>query len=431
MSNNDFVALLGAGASRGAGIPLASELTRCALEALEQQPGIVPNDQHIANALNFVVAAIQLHDSRNGLPVTQLVGIEQLVSAVELLKDRRSLEVAPFVRDWDPSVQTFDTRRQDSSRSHLYRELERGIQELAVPDATRFRVPTYGTRSGVLERPLESLLANVLHGGNQDVFRGLYHWLKARVVEDVRIKPEADVGYLLPLLLAARDGAGVIGTLNYDLTVETCARRNNIALNRFVDSWEDTGALGEVPDSIPFLKLHGSVDWVSTDPDSLRVKVEGDDSDIQGAPALVYGQREKLRSDGPFLQLIERWRSELARTKHLIVAGYSFGDEHVNALIRRWLKTKHDGVLIVIDPGYPDLTHAQWRVSNPRIELWGHYGKDAKRWNAELNNLEDLPQRMFVRREGLEEALRSWKSSGLDALACDVNLQELEQQSGT
>ncbi|MFE4833727.1 SIR2 family protein [Arthrobacter sp. NPDC056691] len=431
MSTNDFVALLGAGASRGAGIPLASELTRCALEALDQQPGLVSNDYHIANALNFVVAAIQLHDSRNGLPVSQLVGIERLVSAVELLKDRRSLEVAPFVREWDPSVETFDTRRQTSSRSNRYRDVERGILQLIEPDSTRFRVPRFGTRSGVLERPFESLLADVLHRGSQDVFRSLYHWLRMRVVEDVRVKSEADVDYLLPLLRAARGGAGVIGTLNYDLTVETCARRNNISLNRFVDAWEETGALSEAPDCIPFLKLHGSVDWVSTDPDSLRVKGEGEDSDIQGTPALVYGQREKLRSDGPFLQLIERWRSELAKTQHLIVAGYSFGDEHVNALIRRWLKTKHDGVLIVVDPGYPNLIEAQRRVNNPRLELWRDYGKDAKRWNSETNVSENLPQRMFVRREGLEDALRSWESSGLDALASDMNLQELKQQTGT
>lgn len=87
--------------------------------------------------------------------------------------------------------------------------------------------------------------------------------------------------------------------------------------------------------------------------------------------------------------------------------GYSFGDEHVNALIRRWLKTNHDGVLIVIDPGYANLTLAPWRVSNPRLELWRDYGKDAKRWDAERNDWKNLPQRMFVRREGLEDALRS------------------------
>ncbi|WP_332761017.1 SIR2 family protein [Pseudarthrobacter sp.] len=353
------------------------------------------------------------------------------MSAVELLKDRRSLEVAPFVRDWDPSVQTFDTRRQNSSRSRLYDELERGILELTVPDSKRFRVPTYGAKSGVLERPFESLLADVLYQGSQDVFRSLYTWLRARVVEDVRVKPEANVNYLLPLLLAARSGAGVIGTLNYDLTVEICARNNDIALNRFVDSWEDTGALSEAPDCIPFLKLHGSVDWISTDPDSLHVRSEGDDSNIQGSPALVYGQREKLRSDGPFLQLIERWRSALARTKRLVVAGYSFGDEHVNALIRRWLKTKHDGVLVVIDPGYPDLSEAPLRTNNPRLELWRDYGKDAKQWDSEMNVWRNVSQRIFVRREGLEEALHSWRSSGLDALASDVNLQELEQPRGT
>ncbi|MCY1231336.1 SIR2-like domain protein [compost metagenome] len=428
VSNNEFVALLGAGASRRAGIPLASELTRCALEALEQQPGLVSNDYHIANALNFVVAAIQLHDSRNGLPVSQLVGIERLVSAVELLKDRRLLEVAPFVREWDPSVQTFDTRRQSSSRSYLYRDVERGILQLTEPDSTRFRVPTFGTRSGTLERPFERLFADVLHRGSQDVFRSLYDWLRARVVEDVRVKSEADVDYLLPLLAAARGGAGVIGSLNYDLTVETCARQNNFALNRFVDSWEETGALTEAPESIPFLKLHGSVDWVSTDPDSLCVRIEGADSNLQGMPALVYGQREKLRSDGPFLQLIERWRAELARTKHLVVAGYSFGDEHVNALIRRWLRTKPDGVLIVIDPGYPIISDGQWNASNPRVDLWQKYGKNAKRWNSETNVSENLPQRMFVRREGLEEALPQWESHGLAALASDFNLPELEKQ---
>lgn len=49
------------------------------------------------------------------------------------------------------------------------------------------------------------------------------------------------------------------------------------------------------------------------------------------------GDREKLATHGPTLALNFAACEALARATHLAVIGYSFGDAHINAIIRDWL----------------------------------------------------------------------------------------------
>lgn len=420
MKSSEFVALLGAGASRSAGIPLAAELTTCALEAVRGRffnPSGVSSEK-LSLALHFVVASIQLHDARDGVPVTQAVGIERLVSAVELLKDRDELEVTPFVREWDPSVESLDTAKRPSFGSLRYREIEDAVVKLVSGNR--------GPQRGAIERPLKELLKDVNDAGQRVVFSALHDWLRSRVVQDVSLADDASVGYLLPLLHAAHKESGTLATLNYDLSIETCARNSGVPLNRFVDSWEATGILGESSDAVPLLKLHGSIDWISRGPDGLRIAEPG--ADLGGSrPALVYGQREKLRSEGPFLQLIERWRAELANCDRLIVGGYSFGDEHVNSIIRRWLIHRKDAQLVVIDPGFPRVDGFYPSNSDPRIDIWRTHGRVAV---ASASSIVDSPPdspapRVFVRRQGLMEALSGVEINGVISLFCNFGLDEV------
>jgi hypothetical protein len=53
-------------------------------------------------------------------------------------------------------------------------------------------------------------------------------------------------------------------------------------------------------------------------------------------PAVVFGEAGKLRSEGPFLELLLAWAAALKRAANLLVVGYSFRDQHVNELIARW-----------------------------------------------------------------------------------------------
>jgi hypothetical protein len=79
--------LLGAGASADAGLPMARELTQRALTAAGSRA--VRRDANGA-VLQFVAAAMQLSDVRQGGSAMELPDIERLVSAVRML--RRSAE---------------------------------------------------------------------------------------------------------------------------------------------------------------------------------------------------------------------------------------------------------------------------------------------------------------------------------------------------
>lgn len=90
------VYLLGAGASVPAGLPTAMGLTDRAVQAANALGGF-DLYQH-GRSLNFVLAAMRLHDVRTNEGDYPPAGIERLVSAVELLAHRSDLEVAPFVQ---------------------------------------------------------------------------------------------------------------------------------------------------------------------------------------------------------------------------------------------------------------------------------------------------------------------------------------------
>jgi hypothetical protein len=75
---------------------------------------------------------------------------------------------------------------------------------------------------------------------------------------------------------------------------------------------------------------------------------------MQGSPALIYGQRDKLRADGPFLQLLDEFRTTLWGAGRLLVVGYGFRDPHINILLERWLSIDKQRQLLSIDPLFKD-----------------------------------------------------------------------------
>lgn len=79
-------------------------------------------------ALNYVVAALQLHDSRRGARLADGIGIERLVSAVELLSSRDTIEIAPFIHEWDASVSALESTRAYVD-ARLVRKLHQAVQE--------------------------------------------------------------------------------------------------------------------------------------------------------------------------------------------------------------------------------------------------------------------------------------------------------------
>lgn len=416
-----LVYLLGAGASVPAGLPTAMGLTNSATQAANALGGL-DLYQH-GRSLNFVLAAMRLHDVRTNEDAPPVIGIERLVSAVELLAHRSELEVAPFIQNWDPLVDALELG--DSSSSSATRSFARSVSSASVLPGRR-RDSALNQAAVQLEQAIRDLARPI----TTPSFRYLHTWLTRRLVMDLVVSDESRTSYLTSLLQAAQDEDAVITTLNYDLTVEICARTTGIPVNRMINNWSNTGALDEDGDGIPYLKLHGSVDWTTTDGDDLQVGGQGESQRI---PALVYGQREKLRSTGPFLQLLESFRRRLASADRLIVSGYSFGDEHVNAIIRRWMLTKPDGKLLVVDPGFPDL----YGYGVPQLDLWHQFGAGEKRpvrtfnsgpTRTEVERYVPAAKRMFVRREGIAE-FAALLEKGSKGLFVDAGLSPRERDT--
>ena len=103
------------------------------------------------------------------------------------------------------------------------------------------------------------------------------------------------------------------------------------------------------------LKLHGSVDWTyhivpRSSRTPLRSKVVG--ACVAGKrnrePAIIFGQGNKLTAKGPFLRLFRVFQERLERSKHMVIIGYSFRDEHINEIITQWMNADERRTLTVV-----------------------------------------------------------------------------------
>lgn len=82
-------------------------------------------------------------------------------------------------------------------------------------------------------------------------------------------------------------------------------------------------------------------------------------------PAVIFGQRNKLTAEGPFLDLLRQFQNELENCDLLTVIGYSLRDEHVNTYVSKWLNETIDHKLRIVDPSFGNTEIAYVReISN-------------------------------------------------------------------
>lgn len=156
-----------------------------------------------------------------------------------------------------------------------------------------------------------------------------------------------------------------VATLNYDLTIETAAAQQGVEYSLGLDDWAAGGEVGFGSHGIRLNKLHGSIDWrrVEWRPDctgeqfgvARSVVTFGADGPMHSTdvPFLVFGRREKLRPEGPSLELLGDFRARLHAARALVVVGYSFADRHINELISRWASSESNRLLVIVDPFFP------------------------------------------------------------------------------
>nr|WP_154923552.1 SIR2 family protein [Microbacterium testaceum] len=381
-SQDRIVVLLGAGASADAGLPLTSGLARLVVERAndldKKRRQLPPGPPGFVTALNAVYASMVGHQGQRGSNPLTAVNIETLISAVRLLQDRDHHEVAPFVSAWSAALSDFpSTDLPSESGRKIADAIGRGMLDGHSDYGAIAEHVAIIARAALrpdLSRPFREAEQFVLHS-----------------LVDI-LSAFDDVDYLTPLVDLARtqkDGLDVI-TLNYDLTVERAATEHGVEVARGIEDWQPGAPIDLPPRQgvLNLLKLHGSLDWRREHPElgvspllappRLRViepQTTTDDARVEDLPWIVVGDREKLATDGPTLALLFAAGSALQRGTHLAVVGYSFGDAHINAMIRDWLAADPRRTISVLDKQWE--RRSSWeRAEDFKTVLINAYGRD-------------------------------------------------------
>lgn len=336
---NAEMLLLGAGASKEAGIPDAKGM---ALEIIKKFNSDSRFEQEAA-VLNFVnerlIAAARMSTSD---PSIDCVDVEELYNAILLLSERDKLEIFPFVESWHPDLSKI-----------------KDLDELLWSIMLR------------MEMMLEELT----------------------LIEDGK-----KLDYLKPILnLAKRHKRLFIATLNYDNGIELLSRVGGISCDTGIESWTKKGVFEFPNDGIELIKLHGSNYWfwskgVRTYDERLphskiRFKSHFDEklptSILVETPMVIFGQRNKLTAEGPFLDLLKQFDEQLQQTEILTVVGYSFRDPHINFYISKFLN-RYGGKIRIVDPSFEtsDVEYVKYlrdlQKNRPdQIEIIKKYAGDA------------------------------------------------------
>lgn len=293
------VVLLGAGASVDAGLPTSLELH-------EQLTKTLP--QLYSNLAKLVFAEGEDIDPERLFRVLEFLHV---VETGGRPYDRRpvtdSPDVARLVKSWDSSIEEYLEYQKDTVRG----------------------------------------------GSTGRVIDGLW-----KALADIFLIPmligERQLGYLLQLVSAMR--GQTIVTLNYDNAIE-------VAMSQaFAFSLDDdprprpTQPWFESNRSLRLIRLHGSLQWrrerrtgdvrvLSSDEvaNFTRDGVADWDGDT---PGVIFGGGNKLRPDGPYLDLYYEFRAALAEARQVVVIGYSFRDAHVNEALRRWFLSAQEGSVL-------------------------------------------------------------------------------------
>lgn len=370
-ARSDRVAvILGAGASADANLKLTADLAKAIVEEANAPRRLLASDRDWIQALNAVYAGMVNYQTiHGGNPLTS-VNIEMLISAIRLLRERDSLEIAPFVGSWSAGISDF------TSTSLPLKLTDRLVSSLGK---SMLDVSGRVSEQLNLSKLLIDTIQSATHPDLKKPLEEAEHFVLTTLLQ--LLGKHGDVEYLQPLIDLAKSQHGGLDvlTLNYDLTVESAAS-GQIDLVRGVESWSPGEALQIPPNdgTLNLIKLHGSLDWRlrgvgdTEDPRltgrGIRVLSETEMNDLgarDSEPWIVVGTRDKLGTDGPTLELNFVARSALRRASRLVIVGYSFHDDHVNNMIRDWLSSDVKRTISVVDKYFPSY---RYRYENPEDE---------------------------------------------------------------
>jgi hypothetical protein len=187
--------------------------------------------------------------------------------------------------------------------------------------------------------------------------------------------------YFAPLIEQGRKSKITIATINYDNCIERKAEDMGVPCFTGlvhptvgeVGGWNVDGTFPELDNGIDLIKLHGSTTWLWYTPqedilgfktriilelsdDGMRQMVarikSGSVSDeaVSRQLAVIFGGHNKLTVEGPFLDLLTKFKAKLKKHRELVVIGYSFRDPHINYSIIQWLEGDRNRRIHIVEP---------------------------------------------------------------------------------
>jgi len=361
------VVLLGAGASVEAGIKDASNMTQQFAELFARDLAL----RRQSHALHYVIGGLMLQKGAKGESPYDGINIEDVFNAMNMLAARELFEAAPFVMGWHPVVEEIHpVVKQDVS---VTTQSVNSFAARNIDDAIRQMIQNkFGHRSvgqeirEMIENSLRHLSISVSQGGERSgggqVFRATCDTMIRKLISLVWLDDDKRdvVEYLRPLVRHAHRNNVSIATLNYDNTIELAAAAEGARV--FEEMGEVLSSEEEVDQAakgyVHLLKLHGSIDWYSLPPGSndglpatqIRRANREEMLKPRYMPAVIFGQRNKLTAEGPYLRLLSSFRDSLAEADSITVIGYSFRDPHVNEFIATWFNAVPTRSITVVTP---------------------------------------------------------------------------------
>ena len=245
--------------------------------------------------------------------------------------------------------------------------------------------------------------------------------IEASIMSADSLRRETAINKLVLFLMSFASRTGTrdrlnIFTTNYDRLIEAGADVAGLRLiDRFVGAlspifrssrmdvdmhYNPPGIRGEpryLEGVARFTKLHGSLDWINVGEDIRRIGLpfgaktiqpflETAGFDASYSSLMIYPNSAKDRESAeyPYVELFRDFASALCRPNSTLVTyGYSFGDDHINRVIRDMLTIPSTHLVII------DYSDSSGRIID-KYEQWGHQSQMSLIIGKDIANITDL-----------------------------------------
>lgn len=313
--------LLGAGASKGAGLPTSHELLGSMTEQMRRS-----QNEGARSAFLEILRTVTVNDKN--------ANFEDVLSATSALARKDESELWRFATGLKEPLQSIQ-RSDPKVFANLHQELiEMLWNEINVEDKSNF------------DKPYLRKLVGIARSSSQPTIFTLNYDLSIETV-----LAESSISYSTGF----RRAAGIHETylapgLEYwpgGYQLHEMAAEYRLFSSGMSVGYFDQSADGESAD-VQLIKIHGSVDWfrIASPPiyeGGLKLALEDpivrtDQWPSEGGLCMMIAGRDgKERLETPFSALLRRFYLGLQHADILVIIGYSFSDKHINNQIRKFM----------------------------------------------------------------------------------------------